>query len=1141
MKILIKLLTLLAVLCAVACSQTFENESNSNLFSNQNAKAKGQLAMNIAEASRTITNILTNTDIHSAELTANGEVVGNWSGENVINQIESDSSIILDVGVYDFVLSVKNEADKTLATAQTRKTISGGRNNISFYLESVATGSGSFEVTFSWQSEDVSSVKAGLYNCETAEEIEGYEAVALTISEKTAVYAKEEVPVGQYMLMVKFYDDSDNLLKSYTEVLQVEVYGKTTATKTFAGFNTVHSVTYVLPDGKTWKENFTLVESRKIFEAVELPTIENINTENDISVYTLKWYTTATFDVGTEIIKINAGTEKDMTVYAKIDNCCRTTAEGFVGTITGLENGGPYNVIVTGELTAEALTTMVTAMKENSAKMINLDLSGTTGLTKIGEGTFRSCSSLTGIVIPDSVTSIDKGAFYNCSGLTSVVIPDSVTSIDGYAFSACSGLTSVAIPGSVTSIGDNAFSYCNSLTSIEVDSANPVFSSSADGKMLLSKDKTTLIEYPSAVGEVTIPAGVSIINSCAFENNSNITSVVIPEGVTSIDDKAFYYCRNLTSVTIPDSVKYIGSIAFSSCDGLTSVHISDLAAWCNIEFADSAANPLWYGAKLYLNGNLVTDLVIPNGVESINSYAFTGSGLTSVTIGDSVTSIGSYAFSSCDSLTSVTIGDSVTSIGGYVFSSCDSLTSVTIGKNVSSIGYGAFRNCALESVTFKNTNNWYYTDSYNSSYTDGTAVDVTNPALNAVYLRDDYSDYSWYSIELSDDGNIVFNKDKTELISYSNASGDITIPDGVKKIRDGAFENCSGLTSVTLPDSVTFIGDVAFADCSSLTSVVIPESVTSIGKEAFGGCGSLSSVTIPDSVTSIGDSAFSYCNSLTSVAIGDGVTSIGDDTFYMCENLTSVAIPDSVTSIGAYAFYGCDSLESVHISDLTAWSNIEFENSSANPLCYGAKLYLNGDLAEFTVTFDVTGGILTGEVSQIVTSGERVVEPDTPFKTGYGFCGWYTSTDGGQTLDSAYDFDTVLTKNITLYAKWIGEVSSLKDGYLRINFTGTTVPMGAWIWGDFDSSETSKCTTWGDKAFPLTGKNGDFFAFDIKLIEDPTQVKFIILGEGPYEWNKLSGDYDVIFNYPHKYKEIWVDTNGEIWVDAAQTEMPSGT
>ena len=51
---------------------------------------------------------------------------------------------------------------------------------------------------------------------------------------------------------------------------------------------------------------------------------------------------------------------------------------------------------------------------------------------------------------------------------------------------------------------------------------------------------------------------------------------------------------------------------------------------------------------------------------------------------------------------------------------------------------------------------------------------------------------------------------------------------------------------------------------------------------------------------------------------------------------------------------------------------------------------------------------------------------------------------------------------------------ALKDGCLRINFTGSKTPMGAWIWGDFDKSEIAKCTTWGDKAFPLTGKRESF-------------------------------------------------------------------
>lgn len=109
--------------------------------------------------------------------------------------------------------------------------------------------------------------------------------------------------------------------------------------------------------------------------------------------------------------------------------------------------------------------------------------------------------------------------------------------------------------------------------------------------------------------------------------------------------------------------------------------------------------------------------------------------------------------------------------------------------------------------------------------------------------------------------------------------------------------------------------------------------------------------------------------------------------------------------------------------------------------------------------------------------------------------------------------------------------------YLRINFTGTDEPIGAWIWGDFDASEISKCTTWSGEAFPLTGKNGDFFVFDIKLNKNPVAVNFIILGDG---WSKLSGDGDITFKFPKKYREIWVDTKGKIWVDAEQTKEPSG-
>ncbi len=285
------------------------------------------------------------------------------------------------------------------------------------------------------------------------------------------------------------------------------------------------------------------------------------------------------------------------------------------------------------------------------------------------------------ITIPDTVvyddvicnvTKIGDDAFKS-SGVTSVTIPNSVTSIGSGAFSYCYYLSSVTIPNSVVDIGGWAFRNCPSLRTI------------------------------------TLPNNLKEIAGSLFEN-SGLTSITIPEGVTRIGIDAFRWCSSLTSITIPSSVTSIGGgngggvySSYYNCSSLTSIHISDLTAWCNISFSSKDANPLNCAHNLYLNGELVTNLVIPEGMTSIGHSVFSGAScLTSITIPNSVTSIEYCAFSGCSGLTSVTIPESVTSIGAYAFDTCDNLEVVTcLSPTVPSTESNAFANSYVEYATLK--------------------------------------------------------------------------------------------------------------------------------------------------------------------------------------------------------------------------------------------------------------------------------------------------------------------------------------------------------------------------------------------------------------------------------------------------------
>ena len=391
----------------------------------------------------------------------------------------------------------------------------------------------------------------------------------------------------------------------------------------------------------------------------------------------------------------------------------------------------------------------------------------------------------------------------------------------------------------------------------------PLTATAAETQVVSTADISGAYEY-----EMNGDGTVTIRGYIGEKTEVTIPSEIDGKRVSIIGMEAFCWNETLKKVVIPDGVTRIGLYAFADCENLTSITIPDSVT----EILYGAfENTAWYNNQ-------------PDGVVYAGKAAIGYKGEmpqnTTITIKGGTKSINVSAFADCENLTSITIPDSITSIGENAFNSCLNLASITIPDSVTEIGGSAFRNCtSLANI---------YVDSKNLSF---TAID-----------------------------GVLFDKEVKTLICYPTGknSSSYSIPDGVREIGSGAFENCTSLESITIPDSVTSIKSGVLENTAWYDNQ--PDGVVYAGKVAIGYKGEM-----PQNTT---------------ITVKDGTKSISNYAFYGCENLTSITIPDSVTGIGENAFSDCTSLANIYVDSknpsYTAIDGVLFDKEVKTLICYPA-------------------------------------------------------------------------------------------------------------------------------------------------------------------------------------------------------------
>ena len=444
--------------------------------------------------------------------------------------------------------------------------------------------------------------------------------------------------------------------------------------------------------------------------------------------------------------------------------------ENLTWTLTQHEDGATYTLTISG-----------------TGEMEDYTVGGAPWHVALGVAANRK--QITKIVLPNGLTHIGNNAFLQAA-VTEVTIPNTVVSIGTNAFWKCNTIETT-LPASVRELGATAF-YGTFV--VNVDANSPYLCSEGGGKVLYSKNKTTLYQVSQdCAGDFTIPSTVTTINDFAMNGCANVTGkLVIPDSVQTIGRSAFE-SSGFTSLTLGNSVKEIGVSAFYKCAAMTG----DLII---------PASVTTIGANAFIGTGFDGKLDFQAQIEEFPAAIFQGLNFTSVSFSGSVKSIGDRAFENCKHLATVTFGQGLETVGQYAFYNSGLSGALTFPDSLKKIDTYAFAECPhITEITLPEGN---ATIEY-AAFTEDTDVQKIKIPLSEIQFD-----------KLNNGGYWIFtryteNKLETIVVGTAPAENSMSL-----------FSNSlGGLKTIVIGTGVSKINTSAFAPAESLKSALYPKNL----------------------------------------------------------------------------------------------------------------------------------------------------------------------------------------------------------------------------------------------------------------------------------------------------------------------------